>query len=198
MSRFLLVITWIPSALVSIFASIFLLHYLTHVRDAKTLIRLKTKEALLPQNQIHFFAALPEVLGTFSTTISSGDARPEIIRTFLSRYNSPLSSYAEFIVDTADKYNVDYRMIAAVAMQESTGCKFIPEDSYNCWGYGVYGDKVTRFANYKEGIEAVTKLLRQNYIDDGLATPEEIMARYTPPSKGSWARGIEYFLEQMQ
>lgn len=197
MGKILLITAWIPSAIVSIFASIFLLNYLTSVRESDVLTHMKTQD-LMARNQIHFFAALPEVLGSFSSSISSGDARPQIIRTFLRRYDSPLADYADFIVETADKYNVDYRLTAGIAMQESTGCKFIPEDSYNCWGYGIYGDKVLKFKNYKEGIETVTKGLRQNYIDDGLATPEEIMKRYTPPSTGSWKNGVEFFINKMQ
>lgn len=197
MGKLLLIGTWIPSALVSIFASIFLLHYLTHVQDGDTLLRMKTQE-LIVTNEFQFFAALPKVMGAFSSTIATGDARPEIVRTFLARYNSPLSDYAEYIVEIADKYQIDYRFIPAIAMQESTGCKFIPENSYNCWGYGIYGDKVLRFASYQEGIEVVSRGLSKNYISDGLTTPDTIMPRYTPQSKGSWAFAVDHFMEKMQ
>ncbi len=197
MGKFLLVITWIPSALLSIFGSIFLLHLITHVNGGRTLVRLKTRQ-LTPMNEIQFLAALPQVLGAFTSTINTGDARPEIIKTFFSRYDSPLASHAQLIVDIADKYSLDYRLIPAIAMQESSGCKYIPEDSYNCWGYGIYGDKVLRFADYPEGIETVSKGLKKRYIDDGLTEPHQIMARYTPQSKGSWASGVEFFFAQME
>ena len=197
MGKLLLIGTWIPSTLISIFASIFLLHYLTHVQGGETLLRMKTQEVVVG-NQFQFFAALPKVLGTFSSTISTGDARPEIVRTFLRRYDSPLATHADYIVDIADEYGIDYRMIPAIAMQESNGCKYIPEDSYNCWGYGIYGDKVLRFSDYKQGIKTVAKGLRSNYLDDGLTTPDTIMARYTPQSRGSWAFAVNHFMEKMQ
>src|SRR3989344_8391835 len=108
MGKLLLIGTWIPSTLVSIFASIFLLHYLTHVQGSETLLRMKTQE-LVVMNEFQFFAALPKVMGAFSSTISTGDARPEIIRTFLTRYNSPLAKYADYIVEVADQYQIDYR-----------------------------------------------------------------------------------------
>ena len=86
----------------------------------------------------------------------------------------------------------------AIAMQESNLCKRSPENSFNCWGFGIYGQKVTRFSDYEEGIEAVTKTLALKYKADGLDTPQEIMRRYTPQSNGSWAESVEYFMDQLQ
>ncbi len=197
MGRLLLVLTWIPSALLSIFASIFLLHYLTHVRDADVLLHMQT-QALLPRNELQFFASLPEVLGAFSSSISTGDARTEIVRAFLRKYNSPLADHAETIIEAADTYNLDYRLIPSIAMQESTGCKYVPYESNNCWGFGIYGDKVLHFETYDDGINQVSKTLREKYLDQGLTTPVDIMSKYTPSSNGSWAAGVEYFMEQMQ
>lgn len=197
MGRLLLVLTWIPTTLFSIFACMYLLAYFARVPESETLFRIKTKHAIAG-NQFQFFAALPQVLGAISTSVQRGDARPEIIRTFLNEYNSPLAQYADFIVEIADKYSIDYQLIPAIAMQESGGCKFIPEESYNCWGYGIYGDKITKFRDYKEGIETVTKGLKNRYIDHGLVTPEEIMTRYTPRSNGSWKDGVNHFISEMQ
>lgn len=129
------------------------------------------------------------------------DARVILVTRFYERYNSPLENHAEFIVKTADKYQIDYRLIPAISMQESTGCKFIPENSYNCWGYGIYGNKVTRFANYEEAIDTVSRGLKRNYYDKGLTTPQTIMAKYTPPALekgGSWAKGVYYFFDAIE
>ncbi|GIW60179.1 MAG: hypothetical protein KatS3mg087_1245 [Patescibacteria group bacterium] len=150
-------------------------------------------------------------LGLFRATQSSKgevqglatvqDARVVLIRNFFARYNSPLREHAAHIVEMADKYQIDYRLIPAISMQESTGCKFIPENSYNCWGYGIYGNKVTRFSSYQEGIETVSRGLKKNYYDQGLTTPQQIMAKYTPPSialGGPWARGVYYFFNEIE
>jgi hypothetical protein len=83
-------------------------------------------------------------------------------------------------------------------MQESTLCKKIPKDSYNCWGFGIYGGKVTRFDNYPEAIHTITKTLAVKYKKDGLHTPEEIMQRYTPSSNGSWAKGVNLVFKSLQ
>ncbi len=144
------------------------------------------------------YAALPSSSSNFSGNIILKEGRIETVRQFLSKYNSPLEPHAEFIVQTADNYEMDFRLIPAIAMQESNLCKKIPIDSHNCWGFGIYGGKVTRFENYPQAIETVTKTLATKYRDRGLITPEQIMSMYTPSSNGSWARSVNHFMEKMQ
>lgn len=144
------------------------------------------------------YTALPSSQHDVQEVIVAQDARVEIIRQFLERYDSPLLPHAKLLVDTADTYNMDFRLLPAVAMQESGLCKKIPPDSYNCWGYGIYGDKVLRFSSFEEAIEKVGKGLSGDYIYDGLTTPELIMSRYTPSSNGSWAASVRHFMESME
>lgn len=118
------------------------------------------------------------------------DRRIAVLKAFFRRHESPLYEHADFIVKVSDEYQLDFRLIPAIAMQESTVCKFIPNNSHNCWGWGIYGNKIMRFGSYPEAIETVAKGLKTNYIDKGLSTPEAIMAKYTPNSKGSWAHGV--------
>ena len=118
------------------------------------------------------------------------DRRVAVLKAFFRRHDSPLYDHADYIVKVSDAYRLDYRLIPAIAMQESTACKFIPKNSHNCWGWGVYGNTITRFPSYPEAIETVAKGLKANYLDKGLTTPELIMAKYTPSSNGSWARGV--------
>lgn len=122
------------------------------------------------------------------------DRRVAVLKAFFRKYDSPLYDHADFIVKVSDEYGLDYRLIPAISMQESTACKFIPHNSYNCWGWGIYGNKITRFNSYPEAIETIAKGLKKNYIDKGLTSPEQIMAKYTPSSNGSWARGVGHVL----
>ena len=150
---------------------------------------------------LHLFRAFRKEESSVQGAATTQDARVILIERFYARYNSPLQNYADFIVKTADKYRIDYRLIPAISMQESTGCKFIPENSYNCWGYGIYGNKVTRFSSYEEAIDTVSRGLRKNYYDKGLTTPQSIMAKYTPPSlekEGAWAKGVYFFFDAIE
>jgi hypothetical protein len=131
-------------------------------------------------------------------SITSRDARVLLVSNFLRKYDSPLLPFANQIIEISDKYHLDYRLLVAIAMQESGLCKKIPPLSHNCWGYGIYGDLVTRFSSYPEGMETVARGLKKNYIDQGLNTPEEIMAKYTPPSQGSWAVGVNRVMNALE
>lgn len=125
------------------------------------------------------------------------DPRIEGVRNFFAFYKSPLEPYAEDVVILADVYSIDYRLVPAIAMQESTLCKRIPKGTNNCWGFGIYGAKKTGFDSYLHGIHIVTKALATRYIQQGLTTPEEIMKKYTPSNKGEWARNVDDFMARI-
>lgn len=144
------------------------------------------------------FAALPTIENVLQDNIIFKDARIEIVRQFFEKYKSPLEPYAQNVVEDADKYGLDYRLLPAIAMQESNLCQKIIQDSYNCWGFGIYGKRVTRFESYPEAIDTVTKTLVKNYVAGGLNTPEEIMIKYTPSNNGSWAYSVNYFMSLLQ
>jgi hypothetical protein len=141
---------------------------------------------------------VPLVLGVFTTEVKIADGRVANLKNFFRKYNSPLYDEAEYIVEVSDRYQFDYRLLPAIAMQESNLCKFIPDNSHNCWGWGIYGTTVTKFPSYKEAIETVAKGIKRDYIDKGLVTASAIMQKYTPSSNGSWAHGVNTFLKMLE
>lgn len=151
-----------------------------------------------PTTQTVAYAALPTTQDIPIEEVTQEDARVEMIRQFFAKYKSPLEPYAQNVVSSAEKYNLDFRLIPAIAMQESNLCSKIPNNSHNCWGFGIYGSKVTRFNDYPQAIETVTKTLARDYKAKGLETPEQIMQRYTPSSNGSWAKGVNHFMNVLQ
>ncbi len=152
-----------------------------------------------PKSGVRVYASLPDQPKQVSTSIEKADARVEIVKQYLDRYNSPLYTLAPVLVANADKYGLDYRLLTAIAQQESNLCKIIPDDTFNCWGWGIHSAGTLGFNSYQEGIETVSKGLKENYIDRGLTTPELIMTKYTPSSpNGAWAKGVSIFMEEMQ
>ncbi|OGH10170.1 MAG: hypothetical protein A2152_03315 [Candidatus Levybacteria bacterium RBG_16_35_6] len=149
------------------------------------------------QNQGVAYAAIPEDFVMESNAVDK-DARTEILSNFFAKYKSELEPYAENIVEMADKYELDYRLLPSIAMQESNLCKKAPKDSFNCWGFGIYGKKVTRFDSFPDAIETVTKTLARDYKENGLVTPDQIVKLYTPSSNGSWQESVNYFINQLQ
>lgn len=151
-----------------------------------------------PQSGVKVYASLPLIFPSISEQITSADARPEILRQYMKNYGSPLAPFSDLIVQTADKYSLDFRLITAIAQQESNICKVIPPQSYNCWGWGIHSNGSLGFLSFQQGIEEVSKGLRSDYLNKGFSTIEEIMSKYTPSSNGSWALGVNTFMSEMQ
>lgn len=135
------------------------------------------------------------------TILETQDARPVIVANFLERYKSPLTPYDHYgqvFVDLADKNGFDFRLLPAIAMQESNLCKLIPPDTYNCLGFGIHARGTLAFPSYEANFERAARELKQNYIDIGLTTPEQIMTKYTPSSNGSWANSVNQWMAEMR
>jgi len=103
------------------------------------------------------------------------------------------------LVETADLYGIDWKLLTAIAMKESGLCKIIPEESYNCWGWGIHSAGTLRFDSFEEGIDTVSRGIRENYVDIGLVTIEEIMSKWIPHSpNGAWAEGVRLYMAEMK
>lgn len=168
------------------------------VKKAQSLAQGHTETIQTPNYGTQIFASLPSTTGEVKGEATATDARQEILKQYMQRYNSPLEPQAQFIVDTAEKYDLDFRLLVAIAQQESNLCKKIPEGTYNCWGWGIHERGTLGFDSFEEGIETVAKGLKEEYIDKGYITPEQIMSKYTPASPGSWAKGVNQFLAEME
>jgi hypothetical protein len=125
------------------------------------------------------------------------DYRVKIARDYLTKYNSPLVDNAQDFIYYADLYKLDWRLVLAISGVESTYGKEIPENSYNAWGWGVYGDNVIRFKSWREGIQTVSQGLRERYMDEwGGQDIYEIGKIYA--SSPHWATSVNTHLTMIQ
>lgn len=154
--------------------------------------------AVFSNSGIRVYASLPNQFPSVNGMVETGDARPEIVRLYLSRYGSDLEPLAAKLVEEADKNDLDYRLVTAIAQQESNLCKLIPPGSFNCWGWGIHSKGTLGFDSFEEGIETVSKGLREEYLNKGYNSIPEIMSKYTPLSNGSWAEGVSQFMGEME
>lgn len=143
------------------------------------------------------YAALPDNVNVVDDTIGVGDVRVGKVLNFLDSYHSPLSAYAQQLVDTADKYHIDYTWIPAIAMQESGGCQKVIGDSNNCWGYGIHGGRVKKFDSYDAAIETMGQYLSKNK-QNGLDTIDKLGDIYNPSNHNDWKGKVSLFLAEMQ
>ncbi|MDO8486963.1 MAG: hypothetical protein Q7S45_01535 [Candidatus Curtissbacteria bacterium] len=128
--------------------------------------------------------------------VQIADLRPLLISKTLK--NTILEPYSNYMVEIADKYDIDYRLIPAIAMKESGGGNKAPKNTFNAWGFE---NGKTQFDSWEQAIDIVGKTLKVRYIAKGLITPEQIMPVYAPPAiaaGGKWAQDVNYFFSKME
>ena len=115
----------------------------------------------------------------------------ENIRTYFERRNAPLSAYAKELVEAANKYGIDYRLVAAISIIESGG-GIHNFRTYNAWGWGKMN-----FSSWEEGIDKVSAGLGR-YYSRGLNTPQKIAPYYCPPNATEWARKVTFVMGEIE
>jgi len=137
-------------------------------------------------------------LNTQNTAISHEDSRIAVLEKFFEKYNSPLKGHADTFVKTAEKYNIDYKLLPAISCMESTCGKRMLPNTYNPFGWGIYGKNFIAFKNFDEAIETVGAGLNKGYFAKGLDTVAEIAPIYTPPNSHNWKNGVNFFIYKME
>jgi len=138
----------------------------------------------------------PSAILASSMEQEKDDQRVKTLKSFLERYNSPLASYSQVFVDEADRYNIDWTMVAAISGVESTFGQAIPAGSYNAWGWGVYGNHVTYFSSWEDGITTISQGIRERYMNQrGAQNVYQIGSTYA--ASQTWAVRVESYMEQI-
>jgi len=127
------------------------------------------------------------------TSLDKKDTRIEKLSFFLEENNSPLTRFAGDFIKTADKYKLDWRLVAAITGVESTFGKRIPLGSFNAYGWG--NGKIY-FESWSQSIEHVSSVLAEKYVAKGLDTPQKMASVYAPPSQ-TWGSKVNYFMEKI-
>jgi hypothetical protein len=127
------------------------------------------------------------------SSCSSIDPRVTKLRAYFEKNKSPLVDYAPEFVKYADKYELDWRLVASISGVESTFGKHMPKNSYNAYGWG---NGTLRFTSWDQSIEHVTKTLKEKYVDRGVDTLPEISRVYCPPNPQWWYK-VKYFMDQI-
>jgi len=183
MKKLLLAVGWLTVTPIFLFYLIITANKVSHTKHFSRAVESSVK-VVATESPYRMFSALPEQVELISNSIESEDARSLIITNWLTAYKAPLAPYGDVFVKAADKYGLDWRLLPAISMKESGGGRAIP---------------VLRFDSWEDGIYGVAAGLKKSYLDQGLTTPEQIMAKYTPPSLeigGPWAQGVQrYFAE---
>jgi hypothetical protein len=196
MKSFWKVILWFPATVLCLVFSLISYSRISATTNFHGLLRQEFSD--LQHNSLTF-AALPRTVFEIKTALATEDARPLVINRYFKRYGSPMEGMGDYIVKTADHFNVDPYLVVAIAQQESNLGKITPPSCYNAWGWGIHTAGTLCFDSWQEGINTFTEGLSEKYLAYGLHTPEEIMTRYNATSPGgSWAKGVSQFLNELQ
>jgi len=148
------------------------------------------------------FSSIPLTLDSVSQELDYSDSRSIRIDRVFKVFNCPMQGLGETFVKEADENNIPYWVVAAIAFQESSCGKNTPVidgvKTKNAWGWATYGENVYEFDNYEQGIQIVSKYMSKKFYSRGVTDLCEIMRTYTPPSNGSWCKGVQYFGDFIQ
>lgn len=136
------------------------------------------------------------------TEIRTEDPRVIAMQKFLLAYNSPMYPYSKNFIEEADKYGLDWRLVASISGVESAFGNLIPKGTNNGWGWRGTNATIqgwSQFPTWGDGIATVTKGLATGY---GVTlTPFEIEPSYCPPCGANpahvWANGVSRYMREL-
>ncbi len=128
--------------------------------------------------------------------IKTVDKRTEILTAFLKSYGSPLVDSASTFIEEADRNNLDWKLVVSISGVESWFGQRIPPNSYNGWGWGVYGTNVHHFNSWDEGIIEISHSLRSKYMNRWGAKDVYGIGRFYAADP-KWAIKVSSFMEKL-
>jgi len=129
------------------------------------------------------------------------EERAQKIDAYYDQWNLPLSGYGRVMVEEAMAHGIDWRLVAAIGMRESTGGKFACQTvDYSAFGWGSC--KIN-FDSYEHSIAVISQNLGGHnprtatyYANKDLVG---ILEAYNPPTiKPGYARDVIRIMDEIQ
>lgn len=125
--------------------------------------------------------------------VLSKEAKASAINAYFEDRGMPLAGHGMGLVLAAEKYDLDYRLLAAIAVRETTGGEHACPKTYQRTGdmgykYNVFGwgSCKIKFKSYEHGFEILAKNLSGNNPNTAFhyedKNTKEILQAYNPPS----------------
>jgi hypothetical protein len=132
-----------------------------------------------------------------TTTIKAADHDPRVaqMRVVLTKYKSPMVGLEDVLIKTAEKYGLDWTLMAAIAGTESSFAKRMPYQCINPYGWGIYGDNKLCFNSLEESIEGVASGLAKKY---NISSLESIAKTYNSVSTAGWTAHTRFFMNKIK
>ena len=133
--------------------------------------------------------------GATKVNAAEHDPRAAQMRVILKKYNSPMIGLEDVLIATAEKYNLDWTLMAAIAGTESSFAKRMPANCVNPYGWGIYGNNKICFKTLEESIEGVASGLAKKY---NISSIESIARTYNKVSTVGWISHTKFFMNKIK
>jgi len=121
------------------------------------------------------------------------DDRAARLNSYFAKWDMPLEGYGEKFVKEADKYGLDWKLMPAIGVQESSGGKYLKNNNPFGWGSAEI-----KFNNFNEAIEELAKNLggqdsdTSRYYKD--ANLDDILWHYNGSVNKAYPGKIKYIM----
>ena len=123
------------------------------------------------------------------------------IDTYLAGKGSPISGNGDAFFTSGVTYNVDPRLIVAIAGAESsfgTQWAACPASGFNAWSWFYNGNcHDSPFSSFADGIQTVTKFMRRSYLNKGRISIPLIEKKYCASGCDSWVPNVTKFYTEL-
>ena len=117
----------------------------------------------------------------------------ERIRSWLESRDSPLAAYAEQLVEAGVTYDVDPRLVVAIATMESSAGLRLPPGSRNAWGWGGSGAHgLHHWSSWEVAIDDYRERLGR--LSDTERVDETFSRTYCPPEWQRWLETVTWVI----
>ncbi|MBI4973464.1 glucosaminidase domain-containing protein [Candidatus Roizmanbacteria bacterium] len=115
------------------------------------------------------------------------------IKNYILKYNAPLADETDAFIKACTQYDLDCYLLPAISGVESSFGQYLRPGTFNPFGWGR-GD--IPFSSFSEAIMTVGKGLKENYINKGATSVEQIGRIYCEGD--TWAGKVTYFMNQLE
>jgi hypothetical protein len=111
---------------------------------------------------------------------------------------SPMADTGSSLVRHGQRYDIDPRLMIAIAGQESSFGLYLCGD-HNAWNW-FWGGTCRRspFASYDRAIQVVSKFMRKSYLNKGYTTIPLIQKKYCVDGCEHWISGVRHFYRELE
>ena len=142
-------------------------------------------------------AQVPAAQGATNFDYSAASPTAAQIDAYLARKKSPMSGLGESFSSHGREYNVDPRLVVAIAGAETTfGAHVCAEKNAWNWFYRRNCPQ-SPFTTYEAGLDRVAKFLRLSYINRGYDSVELIREKYCAAGCANWIPLVTAFYREM-